>query len=213
MGEAKVIQDESRVREIVGEPGERARTKVRPRLDEDDRRWLSAATLCVIATSDADGRCDASPKGDPPGSLVHVIDDTTIAIAERPGNRRVDGYLNVLQNPHVGLVFVVPGRSDVLRVNGRATLVEDAGWFDALEVQAKRPVLALMVEVEEVYGHCAKALMRSQVWHPETWQPAAVTDVSATARERRAQGSPETRFEDVAALEGAQLASYSAPLY
>lgn len=215
MSELRAVTDAARLRRIIGEPAERARHKVRPRLDDADRRWLAASTLCFIATSGADGRCDTSPKGDPAGSLVHVLDDTTLAIAERPGNRRVDGYLNVLENPHVGIVFIVPGRSDTLRVNGRAHLVEDARWFDDLVVQGKRPVLALVVEVEEVFGHCAKALVRAQVWHPETWRSNDVTDVSASARERRAQGLPDLHAgaEDLAALERAQVESYDVGLY
>ncbi|AKT52139.1 MSMEG_1061 family FMN-dependent PPOX-type flavoprotein [Arsenicicoccus sp. oral taxon 190] len=214
-GQVQTVTTAARLREIVGEPGERARTKVRPVLDGDDRAWLAAATLCFLATSDAAGRCDVSPKGDPPGRLVHVVDDTTLAIGERPGNRRVDGYLNVLDNPRVGMVFVVPGRSDVLRVNGVATLVEDAPWFADLTVQGRRPVLALMVHVEEVFGHCAKALVRSQAWHPKTWDPAGVTDVSASARQRRARGLPDLHaaITDVGQLEQAQVDSYDVPLY
>lgn len=198
---------------IIGKPAQRARGKVRPRLDEADRAWLAAARLCVVATSDAQGRCDVSPKGDPAGLLVHVIDDVTLAIAERPGNRRVDGYHNVLQNPHVGLLFVIPGRSDTLRINGRATLAEAAPWFDKLAVQGYRPVLALVVEVEEVFGHCAKSLIRAQAWHPETWDPTAVDDVSATARERRARGEATEPTGTITEIETAQLAAYSAPLY
>ena len=215
MGDAQMVESAARLRELIGEPAERARNKVRPRLDTDDMQWLRASALCFVATSDAQGRCDASPKGDPAGSLVHVLDDTHIAIAERPGNRRVDGYFNILENPHVGMVFVVPGRSDVLRVNGSARLVEDAPWFDALEVGGKRPVLALLVEVEEVFGHCAKALVRAQIWHPGTWRTGEVTDVSASARERRSKGLGDTNagITDVAELEQAQVASYSAPLY
>lgn len=209
------VDTPEQLRALIGEPAERTKKKVRPRLDADDRAWLAASTLCFMATADASGRCDASPKGDPAGSLVHVLDDVTVALAERPGNRRVDGYHNVLANPHVGLTFVVPGRSDVLRVNGTAELFSDASWFDALAVGGKRPILGVLVHVEEVFGHCAKALVRSQLWHPETWHPDAVTDVSATARERRAAGLPDLNegVTDVGELERAQVASYSAPLY
>ena len=116
----------------------------------------------------------ASPKGDPAGMLTHVLDDQTIAIAERPGNRRADGYRNILQNPHVGLLFLIPGRGDTLRVNGRARLVTDAPFFDDMAVRGARPVLAVVVEVEEVFFHCAKAFLRSGLWQPETWEPEAV---------------------------------------
>ena len=106
---------------LLGEPAPRARDKSRPALLEVDREWLAASPFCVMASSAADGTCDASPKGDPAGSLVHVIDDSTIALAERPGNRRADGYKNILENPHVGLNFLIPGRGDTLRINGRGS--------------------------------------------------------------------------------------------
>ena len=168
---------------LVGEPIQRVKDKVRPALHPLDVEWLRASPFCLVATSGRDGRCDVSPKGDPAGSLVHVFDEHTIAIAERPGNRRVDGYRNVIENPHVGLIFLVPGRTETLRVNGRARLVSDAPWFDEMVVKGHRPVLALVVEVEEVFGHCQKAFMRSQLWQPETWQPGAVTPFAQKIRE------------------------------
>jgi PPOX class probable FMN-dependent enzyme len=159
---------------LLGEPNQRARDKGRDRLLDVDRDWLAASPFCVLATADAQGRCDASPKGDPAGSLVHVLDDVTIALAERPGNRRADGYRNVLANPHVGLTFLIPGRGDTLRVNGRARLVSDAPFFDEMAVRGQRPVLALVVDVEEVFFHCAKAFLRSGLWDPGTWDPTGV---------------------------------------
>lgn len=159
---------------LLGEPAQRARDKGRPALLEVDRQWLAASPFCVMATADAAGRCDASPKGDPAGSLVHVIDDTTIALAERPGNRRADGYRNILANPHVGLDFLIPGRGDTLRVNGRARLVSDAPFFDEMVVKGHRPLLAVVVDVEDVFFHCAKAFLRSGLWQPETWDPDGV---------------------------------------
>jgi PPOX class probable FMN-dependent enzyme len=156
---------------LLGEPAPRARDKVRHSLSDLDRDWLAAAPLCVLATAGVDGTCDASPKGDPAGDLVHVIDDQTLALAERPGNRRADGYRNILANPHVGLLFLIPGRGDTLRVNGRARLVAEAPFFDAMVVKGHRPVLALVVEVDEVFHHCQKAFLRSHLWEPETWDP------------------------------------------
>ena len=156
---------------LLGEPGPRARDKARPALLDVDRAWLGASPFCIMATADADGRCDASPKGDPAGQLVHVIDDRTIAIAERPGNKRADGYRNILTNPHVGLNFFIPGRGDTLRVNGRARLVSEAPFFDELIVKGHRPLLAVVVDVEDVFFHCAKAFMRSGLWQPKTWDP------------------------------------------
>ncbi|MDO9457277.1 pyridoxamine 5'-phosphate oxidase family protein [Nocardioides sp.] len=159
---------------LLGEPNQRARDKGRAALLDVDRQWLAASPFCVMATADADGRCDASPKGDPAGQLVHVVDDTTLAIAERPGNKRADGYKNILVNPHVGLHFLIPGRGDTLRVNGRARLVSDAPFFDEMIVKGHRPLLAVVVEIEEIFFHCAKAFLRSGLWKPETWDPDGV---------------------------------------
>jgi PPOX class probable FMN-dependent enzyme len=158
---------------ILGEPAARARTKSRPALLDVDRDWLAASPFCILATAGADGTCDASPKGDPAGQLVHVLDDHTIALAERPGNRRADGYRNILTNPHVGLIFVIPGRGDTLRVNGRAQLVSDAPFFDELAVRGHRPTLAVVVDIEDVYFHCSKAFLRSELWQPTSWAPEA----------------------------------------
>ena len=156
---------------LLGEPNARARDKGRTALLDVDRDWLAASPFCVMATASATGECDASPKGDPAGRLVHVLDDTTIAIAERPGNRRADGYKNLLQNPHIGLSFVIPGRGDTLRINGRARLVVDAPFFDDMVVKGHRPILAVVVDIDEIFFHCAKALLRSGLWKPETWDP------------------------------------------
>ena len=146
-----------------------------------------------MSTSGADGTCDVSPKGDPPG-FTHVIDDTTIAIPERPGNRRADGYRNVLTNPHVGLVFLVPGRGDTLRVNGRARLVTDAPFFDALVVKGHRPVLAMVVEIEQIFHHCAKAFLRSRLWDPQSWGEVDLPSRAAIAKELERRDEP---LEDI----------------
>jgi PPOX class probable FMN-dependent enzyme len=164
------ITSEEELREVLGGlPIPRVAAKAHPRLHPLEIEWLRLSPFCVIATSDADGNCDASPKGDPAGRLVHVIDPGRVAIAERPGNRRADGYLNVLANPHVGILSLIPGRNDTLRVNGRATLVRDAPFFDDLIVRGSRPILAMVVEIDQVFSHCAKAFMRSRLWQSESW--------------------------------------------
>jgi uncharacterized protein len=168
------IETTEELRALLGEPTGRSVTKERTRLHEIDRQWLAASPFCVLATSDAQGRCDASPKGDPAGHLIHVLDDTTIAIAERPGNKRADGYLNILANPHVGILSVIPGRTETLRINGRATLVRDAPFFDELAVRGQRPILALVVDIEQIFFHCAKSLLRANLWKTETWRPGAL---------------------------------------
>jgi PPOX class probable FMN-dependent enzyme len=177
---------------LIGLPLPRVANKVRRELHELDREWLAASPFCLVATSDETGACDVSPKGDPPGQLAYVINDTTVALAERPGNRRADGYKNVLANPHVGLVFLIPGRGDTLRINGRARLVSDAPFFDEMIVKGHRPILALVIEIEEIFHHCAKAFLRSQLWRPETWQdplpPRPVIAKTFEAREESLVG-------------------------
>jgi len=191
--EPETVRDEDELRELLGYPSGRAVTKERKKLHDIDRKWLAASPFCVLATSDAQGRCDASPKGDPAGSLFHVLDDATIAIAERPGNRRADGYLNVLANPHVGIISLVPGRQDTLRINGRARLVREAAFFDEMIVRGKRPILALIVDIEQLFYHCAKAFIRSELWEPETWTPDALP--SRPVMTKALQDTPETLAE------------------
>jgi uncharacterized protein len=187
------IASAAELRDMLGSPSFRAATKDRKRLHEVDREWLAASPFCVIATADSDGNCDASPKGDPAGNLIHVLDDTTIAIAERPGNKRADGYLNILANPHIGVLSLIPGRLETLRINGRARLLRDAPWFDDLIVKGHRPILALMVEIEQIFFHCPKSLLRSQLWKPETWHPDELP--SHASMVKRVQETPETLEE------------------
>lgn len=191
---AQVISSEAELRALLGEPSERALTKERTRLHPRDREWLAASPLCIIATAGADGTCDASPKGDPPG-FVRVLDDRTIAIPERPGNRRADGYRNVLANPQVGIISILPGRDLTLRLNGRATLVRDAPWFDDMTVRGHRPVLALVVELEQVFLHCGKAFMRAQAWDPATWTPDAVPSTAQLTKEVQDRPEPLEQLE------------------
>jgi hypothetical protein len=169
------------LRHIVGHPNSYVANKVGCRLSPVQQDWLAHSPLGFVATTDAQGRVDVSPKGDPPG-FVHVIDDTTIAIPERPGNKRVDGYLNVLERPHVGTLFLIPGRGDTLRINGTARILADADYFDAMTVQDKRPIVVLEIDVEEVFFHCAKAFLRSDARDPSTWNPTAVPSVAQLAQ-------------------------------
>ncbi len=192
---------------VVGEPIQAVAEKVRPSLDAIDRMWLEHSPLCLIGTSDAEGNLDVSPKGDPAGHLAHVIDDHTLAIPDRPGNRRVDGYHNILANPHVGLIFLVPGRGDTLRVNGRVRLLRDAPYFDEMVVKGHRPILALEVAIDEVFYHCAKAFMRSKLWQPETWDHEALP---STARIAKALVNKEAPLEELEKYYGA---AYAEKLY
>ncbi|HMG23181.1 MAG TPA: pyridoxamine 5'-phosphate oxidase family protein [Kofleriaceae bacterium] len=170
------------LRAVLGEPAAAAVNKDRARLHARDLEWLAASPFCLIATAGADGTCDVSPKGDPAGFTL-VLDDATLAIPERPGNKRGDGFHNVLTNPHVGLIYIVPGRTDTLRINGRARLVREAEFFDRMVVKGHRPILALVVEVEQIFYHCAKAFLRSSLWQPETWRPDALPSRPALVKE------------------------------
>ncbi len=176
------ITSPAELRDLLGEPAPRAATKERTRLHPRDREWISVSPFAVLATSDAEGNCDASPKGDPAG-FVRVIDDRTLAIPERPGNRRGDGYFNILSNPHVGVLFLMPGRNETLRVNGRARLLRDAPYFDDMVVKGHRPILAIEVAVEQIFYHCAKALLRSELWRAERWPEDPLPSHAALVKE------------------------------
>ena len=150
---------------IVGTPSPIAIRKELKALDEHMRRFIAHAPFVVMSTYAADGRCDASPRGDAPG-FVHVVDDRTLLIPDRPGNRRVDSFRNIVETGRIGLLFLVPGVGETLRVNGRAAIIRDEAWLMPLSAQGKRPLLAVAVEVEECYLQCAKALLRSKLWEP-----------------------------------------------
>ena len=136
---------------------ERAVLKERPSLDAHSRAFIASAPFVLIATSGAAGRCDVSPKGDAPG-FVLVLDDTHLVVPDRIGNNRIDGLTNIVENPHVGMIFLIPGREDTLRVNGRASIVRDAEILERLDVQGKRPKVAIGVEVKgKGCGHGAGA--------------------------------------------------------
>ncbi|GAA2444534.1 pyridoxamine 5'-phosphate oxidase family protein [Actinomadura vinacea] len=200
------ITSETELQELLGTPMPRAVTKERRRLHDRDREWLARSPFCLVATSSAEGDCDVSPKGDPPGFTL-VLDDTTIALPERPGNRRADGFRNILSNPRVGLIYLVPGRGETLRVNGRARLVREAPFFDRMVVKGHRPRLALVVEIEQIFFHCAKAFLRSALWKPESWEPDALPSLARIVKD--VQRVEET-VEELESYYGAQ---YAARLY
>src|SRR3954452_19026645 len=176
------VRTAQELQEALGGPPKRSPTNaIRNGLSDVDREWLSAAPFYLLATAGSDGSCDVSPRGDVPGFAL-ALSDTTLALPERAGNRRGDGYANLLENGHAGLLFLIPGRTDTLRVNGRATLVRNAPFFERMAVGGLRPVLALVVEVEEVFYHCVKAFHRSGLWRPETWDRDAAPSRGSVAR-------------------------------
>jgi PPOX class probable FMN-dependent enzyme len=163
-----IVTSQQELRAIFGQPSERAVLKCQSSLDEHSRAFVAASPFLLLATSNAAGQCDVSPKGDAPG-FVLVLDDTHLVVPDRPGNNRIDGMSNVIENPHVGMIFLVPGRGDTLRVNGRAAIIRDREVLSQLAAKGKDPKVALGVEVEEAYLHCPKAFIRSSLWDPSTW--------------------------------------------
>ncbi len=148
---------------IIGTPSEFSLRKELKALDEHMRRFIAHSPFVIVSTHAADGRCDASPRGDAPG-FVHIVDDRTLLIPDRTGNKRVDSFRNILETGRIGLLFLVPGFGETLRVNGRAALIRDETWLTSLSAQGKRPLVAVAVEVEECFLQCAKALIRSNLW-------------------------------------------------
>jgi PPOX class probable FMN-dependent enzyme len=162
------IREEPELRALLGEPAAIVRAKVADRLNDLTRRFVDLSPFVLLATSAPDGTCDVSPRGDPPG-FVRVLDERTLLLPDRPGNKLADSLRNVLRNPHVGLLFLVPGVGDTLRVNGRATLVTDEDLLAPCAVEGKVPKLGLRIEVDEVFTHCSKAFLRARLWDSETF--------------------------------------------
>lgn len=171
---ADVIHTEAQLRALLGEPAPLTCAKISDRLNPMTRLFVERSPLVCLATSDAGGGCDLSPRGDPAG-FVRILDERTLLIPERPGNRLADSLRNILANPHVGLLFIVPGATDTLRVNGRATITTDAALLAPSAIEGKAPRLGLLVDVDEAYTQCSKALLRSHFWDPARFvDPAAM---------------------------------------
>lgn len=166
-GGGQSIKTSEALRAIYGEPVQIALDKTLTRLDQHCRAFIAASPFLVLGTASADGPADVSPKGDAPG-FVQVLDDRTLLIPDRRGNNRVDGLENVLGNPYVALIFLVPGMNETLRVNGRAEIVTAPDRLAPMAVNGKPPTSALQVTVEEAFLHCGKALIRSRLWDPES---------------------------------------------
>ncbi|HLV36458.1 MAG TPA: pyridoxamine 5'-phosphate oxidase family protein [Spirillospora sp.] len=165
---AEVITSEEDLRAIIGHPSKLVQNKVNTRLDEFQRDFIAQSPFILIATANAEGSMDVSPKGDPPG-FVLVLDDQTLVIPDRPGNRRADTFTNIIQNPNIGLIFLIPGNQETLRVNGKARVVRDEAISQRLSVQGKAPKLMIAVHIEEAFFHCAKCAVRSNLWEQDAW--------------------------------------------
>ena len=193
------IESEQKLREIYAEPKGRAVTKVFHRLEENSRRFISLCPFVVIATQ--------GPGGALPG-FIQVLDDVTVAIPDRPGNNRLDGYANILANPAVGLIFLIPGINETFRINGTGEIRDDADLLAKFEVSGKLPKSCLVVTVQEAFMHCAKALMRSRLWDPEARVPR---DALPTAAEMMRAQTGDQNIADETTEEAA--ARYKKVLY
>jgi PPOX class probable FMN-dependent enzyme len=202
-----VVRSEQELRALIGSPSEVAVKKQLAALDAHARTFIARSPFLLMATANAAGRCDVSPKGDGPG-FVLVLDETHLVVPDRPGNRRLDGMRNLLENPHVGLIFLIPGKDETLRVNGRGSIVRDAELLARMEVGGKRPQLGIGVDVEECFFHCPKAFLRSKLWTPEHWPDR--TDLPSMARIMYDQAKPadETLEQLTARLEGDRTKLY-----
>ncbi|WP_308636270.1 MSMEG_1061 family FMN-dependent PPOX-type flavoprotein [Paenibacillus silvisoli] len=166
--EDEIIDSMERLRELVGVPHEAVVKKTIDHIDDHVRAYLAKCPLFFMATSNAEGQCDVSPRGDKPG-FVHVLDDHTLAFPERMGNRRVDSMINLLSNPRLGMICILPGMNEVLRINGKAQMIRNEPLLQSMAINGRQPQFAVKVTVEECFIHCPRALNTSDVWKTETW--------------------------------------------
>ena len=198
------ITDREQLRAIVGEPGPRAALKTIDRIDRYCARFIAAAPFVVLATRGADGLLDLSPKGDPAG-FVAVLDERTLAIPDRLGNNRFDSYENLLLDPSVGLIFLIPGHNDTLRVAGEGRITRDPDLLGRFVVHGKSPRFVLVVTVREAFLHCAKGMGRSGLWRPEAWPDTA--DAPTLAEAMVAHGRPRDSADEMQAIIDADRAN------
>lgn len=190
------IETVEELRRLYGEPGGRARDKVLARLDPHCRRFIGLSPFVLIATCDAAGAADVSPRGDAPGFVT--AEETRLLIPDRPGNNRLDSLCNILSNGRVGLLFLIPGVNETLRVNGRAAIRDDAELRARFAVAGRAPRTVIAVEVEEAFLHCAKAFMRSSLWSAEARVPrAALPTMGEMLRDQIGNGGPTESQEDM----------------
>ena len=161
-----MIDTEEALREKFAAVHPLAKLKSRPGIDKYSRQFIAMSPFVVVSTADADGKADLSPRGDPPG-FVRIVDDHTILIPDRPGNNRLDTMANIVANPNVGCLFFIPGFEDTLRLNGKARITDDVELLKHCTVSGKQPKVGILIDVEEVFMHCAKALKRSKLWEQD----------------------------------------------
>ncbi len=193
----EVVTSEAQFRAILGEPSERAARKEIAFLNAHSRAFIARSPFVLVSSVDADGRMDVSPKGDPPG-FVKVLDDKTLAIPDRLGNRRADTFKNLLQRNAVGLLFLIPGKRETLRASGRAVIVRDRALRESMAMSGRLPEFALVVGVEQVMFHCAKCMIRSNLWDPAAWPD--LTGLPSMAEALVAAGKLDVSVEEVDAI-------------
>lgn len=162
------IQNEAQLRQLIGDPSPVVQSKIASRLNPTTRIYVERSPFVCLATSDEQGRCDVSPRGDAPG-FVKILDDSTLLLPERPGNKLADSLCNILRNPRVGLLFFLPGLGDTFRVNGRASLTTAPDLLAVCRAEDKLPKLAIRIAVEQAFTHCPKAFLRSSLWDPQNY--------------------------------------------
>ena len=167
-GYDKIVTSVEEIRATMGEPTPAVLAKVIDRLDDFCRAIIAKSPFIMIASANANGELDISPKGDPEG-FVRVLDDKHLAIPERPGNRRADTFSNLLDNPNVAIIFLIPGKGETLRVKGEARIVRDEALRETMAVKGRIPEFAMVVHVEKAMMHCPKCVVRSKIWEPDAW--------------------------------------------
>jgi len=185
--------DETRLRETLGEPTELVRKKIADRLNPLTRQFVERSPFVVVATGRPDGGLDVSPRGDPAG-FVRILDERTLLLPDRPGNKLADSLTNLLADDRIALLFLIPGVNDTFRVNGRARIVDDPELLAASAVEGKEPQLGIVVEIEEAYTQCPKALLRSELWNPE--RHVDRSELPSSGAILRAVADPELDVKD-----------------
>ena len=191
----RAVHDAAEIRALLGEPKPRVKAKVTDHVDDTARRFIAASPFAVLSSRRADGGIDLTPRGDPAGT-IKVLDPQTIAVPERPGNRRADALFNILADPAVGLLFLIPGHGDTLRVSGQARIVQDKGLAAEMQVRGHAPDLIVLIQVQRVLSHCPKAFIRAGMWTPEAWPDTS--DVPTLAELMKSHGELDTPLEELA---------------
>lgn len=190
------VDSQDELRDIVGEPMHLATLKEQPSLDHYTREFIARSPFLVMASVSGKGHVDVSPRGDPPG-FVRVVDDNTLVLPDRRGNRRVDTMTNILENDQVGLIFFLPGYEETLRIRGRAALTRSDADLAGMEVNGKSPELGIRIAIDTVFYHCAKALKRSRLWDPEAQKAAeGYPKYAQIVRDQRMPEKPVEEIDD-----------------